>query len=262
MHTATVAATPPLKRAAVRAAGLWGYTPLQLAALASSACMAPTLLFRHFKSMSRLSMLGFSSSVLVVAVMLSLLPLDPHREHMPQQVSTQGLPASVHACSLERLLCWYACTQAVKRFARHAHRLETDSSAWLPHASSGCKFCLCHNLTTRRPCPPLLPVPAATSRAHLLLTWGATIHGNLCGVGFWPLHTTLHARLHAHALQLPTCAQHSLCYHAGRLCGPGICRVGERLVQGRDGRHWQACWMGAEVASAVAWVGWGPEQLL
>jgi hypothetical protein len=59
---------------------------MQLAAVAASCAMAPTLFIRNFKGLAGMSLLGFSSSVLVTAVVLSLLPLDPHRTRMPQQV--------------------------------------------------------------------------------------------------------------------------------------------------------------------------------
>lgn len=42
-------------------AGVWGYTPLQAAVLVTCCTLAPTLLIRNFKSISSLSMLGFSS---------------------------------------------------------------------------------------------------------------------------------------------------------------------------------------------------------
>ncbi|GAB4818922.1 hypothetical protein N2152v2_005968 [Parachlorella kessleri] len=65
--------------------GLWGQPPLQVAALVASLAMAPTLFLRNFKSLAGMSLLGFSSSVLLTLVVLSLLPLDPHRTGMPQQ---------------------------------------------------------------------------------------------------------------------------------------------------------------------------------
>lgn len=42
------------------------------------------------KRLSRLSVVGLSSSAMVAALVLSLLVLDPRREAMPQQVSRES----------------------------------------------------------------------------------------------------------------------------------------------------------------------------
>lgn len=58
---------------------------MHLAAGISTACLLPLLLI-ELTQLSRLSMLGSTSTLLVIAMVLALLGLDPSRQAMPQQV--------------------------------------------------------------------------------------------------------------------------------------------------------------------------------
>jgi hypothetical protein len=71
---------------------------MQLAAAVSALLLLP-LLFIDLRRLSWLSMIGLTSSGLVIAMVLSLLWLDPHRTAMPQQVRWM---AGLRACCR----CW------------------------------------------------------------------------------------------------------------------------------------------------------------
>lgn len=58
---------------------------MHLAAAISTACLLPLLLI-DLKQLSRLSVLGSTSTLLVISMVLALLGLDPSRHAMPQQV--------------------------------------------------------------------------------------------------------------------------------------------------------------------------------
>ncbi len=66
-------------------AGLGPVSPMHLAAAISTACLLPLLLI-DLKQLSRLSVLGSTSTLLVISMVLALLGLDPSRHAMPQQV--------------------------------------------------------------------------------------------------------------------------------------------------------------------------------
>lgn len=64
--------------------GLGPLRPMHLAAGISTACLLPLLLI-ELTQLSRLSVLGSTSTLLVIAMVLALLGLDPSRQAMPQQ---------------------------------------------------------------------------------------------------------------------------------------------------------------------------------
>ncbi|KAL4428159.1 hypothetical protein ABPG75_002248 [Micractinium tetrahymenae] len=74
--------------------GIGPLRPMHLAAGISTACLLPLLLI-ELAQLSRLSVLGSTSSLMVIALALALLGLDPSRQAMPQQP-----PPGRHAASI------------------------------------------------------------------------------------------------------------------------------------------------------------------
>lgn len=87
-------------------AGLGPLRPMHLAAGISTACLLPLLLI-ELTQLSRLSVLGSTSTLLVIAMVLALLGLDPSRQAMPQQARRAGWACRVRVAGNRHCLrCW------------------------------------------------------------------------------------------------------------------------------------------------------------